>query len=275
MRLFRLTTFSVLLSLTPLQAGQIPKLTNLDINTEADEVDPFVSADGATLLYASDKAGSFDIHLSKRPFKTAKALLAQKDDDERSPFVYKGVDIYFATNHIPDAKLKDLKNFDIVKKTGERAPIPLIGISQAEDELHPWITPAGKELYFSRKTKEGWVLMVARGPTPGPIGEAKEVGFAPGFCNATLNGTATVMYVQGPLDKEGADKERTGIFRSKRTSPAGKWSMPEPVEALNDETGKRGAMTPCLSGERLFFASDRAGGKGGMDIWMVLTSKLK
>jgi hypothetical protein len=269
MRLLRLSTLIFVLA-NSVHAGDAPKITNLEVNTEADEVDPFVTADGATLLYASDKAGSFDIYLSKRPFKTAKPFLAQKGDDERSPFVYKGVDIYFATNHIPDEKLKDLKNFDIVKKTGERAPIPLIGISDREDELHPWITPAGKEFYFSRKTTDGWVLMVARGPTPGPIGNAKEVGFGPGFCNATLNGTASVMYLQGPLDME-----RTGIFRSKRASAAGKWSTPEPVEAINDGAGTRGAMTPCLSGDRLFFACDRAGGKGGMDIWTVQASKLK
>jgi hypothetical protein len=63
--------------------------------------------------------------------------------------------------------------------------------------------------------------------------------------------------------------------RSKRASAAGKWSTPEPVEALNDDSGKHGAITPCLSGDRLFFASDRAGGKGGMDIWTVLVAKLK
>ena len=112
--------------------------------------------------------------------------------------------------------------------------------------------------------------MIARGPTPGPIGEAKEVGFPPGFCNATLSSTATVMYLQGPLDKD-----RTGIFRSRRASAAGKWSAPVPVDAINEDAGKRGAVTPCLVGDRLYFASDRAGGKGGMDVWSVFLSQLK
>jgi hypothetical protein len=150
------------------------------------------------------------------------------------------------------------------------APIPVVGISEREDELHTWITPAGKEFYFSRTTPAGWVLMVADGPTPGPIGNAKEVGFPPGFCRATLNATATTMYLQGPIDKD-----RTGIFRSKRASISAAWSKPEPVKALDFADAKRGAASPCLSGERLYFVSDRAGGKGGMDIWSVMLFQIK
>src|SRR5262245_64551938 len=110
-------------------AGDEVKFIHLDkVNTEADEDDPFVSPSGLTLLYASNKAGTFDIMLSKRtaagqPFPAGKPYLNSPEDDERSPFLYQGVnlDLYFAINHVPDEKLKDLRNFDIVRKTGERA----------------------------------------------------------------------------------------------------------------------------------------------------------
>ena len=254
------------------------KVVNLEkINTEVDEDDPFVTPSGQSLYYASNKAGTWDILLSKRsgagqPFPAGKPFLASKEDDERSPFLFIGgqsLHLYFATNHVPDEKLKDLKNFDIVRKTAERAPLPLLGISEKEDEMHPWLTTGGKEFYFSRKIKKDWVMFVTQGEVPGP-GLAKEVGFPPGFCRATLNSTALTMYLQGPLD-EG----RTGVFRSKRTKIGAAWSKPEPVSALDHPDAKRGSMSPCLSGERLYFSSDRPGGKDGLDIWSVALTQLK
>ena len=105
-----------------------------------------------------------------------KSLLFDRAFHQRSPFVYK-TDLYFASNEVPDEKLAKLRNFDIYKKAGMQAPIPVLGICEKTDEMHPWITPAGKEFYFSRKTEDGWKLFVAVGPVPGPVGKAKEVGF--------------------------------------------------------------------------------------------------
>ncbi len=258
--------------------GDELKVINLEkVNTEADEDDPFVTPSGQSLYYASNKAGTWDILLSKRsgagqPFPAGKPLLASKEDDERSPFLLltpTNTHLYFATNHVPDEKLKDLKNFDIVRKTGERAPLPLLGISEKEDEMHPWLTAGGKEFYFSRKIKKEWVMLVTQGEVPGS-GLAKEVGFPPGFCRATLNAPALTMYLQGPLEDG-----RTGIFRSKRTKIGTAWSKPEPVTVLDHAEAKRGNLSPCLSGERLYFSSDRPGGKGGLDIWSVAVSQLK
>lgn len=259
-------------------AGDEIKAVNLEkVNTEADEDDPFVTASGLTLLYASNKAGTYDILMSKRTtsgqtFPAGKPYLASKEDDERSPFLFQqgsNTHLYFATNHVPDEKFKDLKNFDIVRKTGERAPLPLLGISEKEDEMHPWLTAGGKEFYFSRKLKDGWVMFVTQGDVPGP-GLAKQVGFPPGFCRATLDSKSLTMYLQGPLDDG-----RTGIFRSKRTKIGAAWSMPEPVTALNHPETKRGDMSPCLAGDKLYFSSDRPGGKGGMDLWSVNVTQLK
>ncbi len=260
------------------QAGEEIKVVNLEkVNTDADEDDPFVTGTGLTLFYASNKAGTFDIYLSKRssaaqPFPAGKPYIASPDEDERSPFLFvqgSNNHLYYATNRVPDEKFKDLKNFDIVRKTGERAPLALLGVSEKEDELHPWLTAGGKEFYFSRKLKEGWVMFVTQGDVPGP-GLAKQVGFPPGFCRATLDAKALTMYLHGPLDDG-----RLGIYRSKRMKVGASWSKPELLTSLNHPESKRGAMSPCLSGDRLYFASDRPGGKGGLDIWYALVAQLK
>lgn len=245
------------------------------INTEADEDNPCILSDGTTLLFDSNKSGRYEIMVSKRAgagaWGAAKVHLASKEADYRSPFYRQGI-LYFAHNKVPDEKLKDLKNFDLVQKQLDRAPLPLLGVSEPEDELHPWITTAGKEFYFSRKTKEGWMLFVALGPVPGPIGKAKEVGLPVGFHHASLSSNGLVMYLQGPVEND-----RQGLFRAKRAKVGGAWADPEPLKSLNHADAKRGDISPCLSsdGTRLYFASDRPGGKGGLDLWSVATKDLK
>ena len=79
------------------------------------------------------------------------------------------------------------------------------------------------------------------------------------------------MYLQGPLEKG-----RWGLFHSSRASAKSDWTTPEPLEDLNCEEAPTGDKSPCLSrdGSLLYFASDRPGGKGGLDLWVVQTSQL-
>lgn len=261
----------------PLSAGDELKAINLEkVNTDADEDDPYVTPNGLQVYFASKRGGNWEIYRSARnqlnvPFPAAKPFVSSKEYDARSPFVYqsKEAHLYFAKNEVPDEKLKDLKNFDIWRKTGERAPLPLLHISEKQDEMWPWLTPSGKEFYFSRNLAVGWTLFVTQGDIPGP-GLAKKVGFEPEYCHATVDSKGLTMYLQGPLEGR-----RTGIYRSKRMKTGAPWSMPEEVTALNHPEGKRGTMSPCLSGDRLYFASDRPGGKGGLDIWYVPVSQIK
>jgi hypothetical protein len=247
------------------------------LNTADDEEDPAPTSDGETLLYASKAKGSYDIYKSTKTalgiFQPGKPFIFDKASDERSPFKFKDK-YYFATNEPPDEKFAKMKNFDIKVQIGFQRPEYVAGdVNSKADEMYPWVTPAGKEFYFSRKTEEGWMQFVANGPVPGPIGKSKAVGFAPNFHRATVAGKdGLTMYLQGPLDKD-----RLGIFRSKREKVGEEWSKPEPVTALNHPESNKGDMQPALSfdGVRLYFVSDRPGGKGGLDIWVVPTVQLK
>lgn len=263
-----------------ISGAQEIKPVNLDkLNTEADEDDPCPLADDVTLLYVSKARGTFDIYRSERASTKAAwppgkpmANVSSADFDERTPFYHSKTQmLYFAMNKGLEG---EEKNFDIVRKVLQTAPVPVPGITSPADELGPFVTPLGKECYFSRMTSKGWTLYVADGPTPGPIGSAKAVGFPPEYHRATLALTGLVMYLQGPVD---GDEEKAALYRSRRAKVGAAWSKPELLQGLAHPEAKRGDMSPSLSadGTRLYFSSDRPGGKGGLDLWSVPVAQLK
>jgi hypothetical protein len=273
--------------------GARPAPTNLkSINTDKDEDDPyvFVSRDGHVqrLLYASNASGRFNIlqsTLNARGVWQAGAPLEGLDDgtDNRSPYLTLDEhDLYFATRIVVKPEkgpATATKNFDIVhsirltKSNEFTAPTPVTAVCTEVDEIHPWITADGKEMYFSRKTKEGWRVWIAQRPeSKGSFGEPKCVEeLTAGFHHATVTNDGRTMFLQGPLAND-----RWGLFRSKRSRSAkgwSPWSEPEALSMLNSppDEAPTGDMSPSLSRDdrRLYFSSDRRGGKGGRDLWMI------
>ncbi|HWG41546.1 MAG TPA: hypothetical protein VN688_02085 [Gemmataceae bacterium] len=262
------------------------KPVNLTINTKADEDDPFLSSNGLMLWYASNAAGKFDLMVSQRRNVVAawaKGRIlqdyVQTEVDDRSICLTRdGVYpqyLYFATK-----KDKQTKNFDIyvaVKQSRDGSftePTPVNAVDSEADEMHPWLMPDGKQLWFSRKTKDGWrVLVSKRKQATGAQGfeEPALVEDLPAdFHHVTLTQDGKTMYLQGPLDKE-----RVGLFVATKTVKG--WTKPEPLTMLNHADAPKGDCSPALSrdGRMLYFASDRPGGKGGFDIWVVPTTQLK
>ncbi len=262
------------------------KAINLAINTKADEDDPFLSSNGLTLWYSCNGGGKFDIMMAQRrnlrsgwgKGEVPDSYMQSQVDDRGACLTRDGEYpqyLYFAT-----LKDKDAKNFDlyVAVKQGEgkvfAEPTPVQATNSDADEMNPWLSADGKELYFSRKTKEGWRVYVSkRAKATGAQGFDKPVridDLPPDFHHVTLTRDGKTIYLQGPL--EGG---RTGLFVATK---AGKgWSKPEALTMLNHPQATKGDRSPSLSadGRFLYFASDRPGGKGGFDIWAVPTAEIR
>jgi len=121
---------------------------------DADEEDPAPTADGDTLLYASKTKGSYDIYKSTKSAparSTGQALHLRRRRRRAKPVQVQG-QVLFATNEIPDEKFAKEKNFDLKWQAGFQAPrLCRRRCQQQGRRVYPWVTPAGKEFYFSRR----------------------------------------------------------------------------------------------------------------------------
>lgn len=259
--------------------------TPLSVNTANDEDDPHVL--GNQLYYSSNAGGKFTILLSTRPSPVAQWGKGKPVDgaatevDDRGAFLVSQKDgfqyLFFAT-----MRDKDGKNFDIfvAQRIDPKKPFsamtPVNAVDTEADEMHPWLTADAKQMYFSRKVGDHWRVFVVSRPTglgPQFTGEPKEIKELPDdFHHATVSTNGRTMYLQGPLGKG-----RWGLFRSVKAD--GKWGPPEELTMLNDPAGPTGDRSPCLSrdpeSQTLYFASDRPGGKGGLDLYSISVSSLR
>jgi hypothetical protein len=265
-----------------------PMPFNLACNTDANEDDPHVSSDGRTLWYSSTATGKWRIHASTRsnpnqPWGKGVQLddyLMSKDSSEKSLFVTPEMR-YPQYMFTATKKTKEVErpNFDIYVSVRQNAraaftaPTPVNTIATVQDEMHPWLTADGRRLYFSRKEKEGWrVWTTSREAATGAAGfkapaPIKELPL--GFHHATLSPDGRTMYLQGPVEND-----RWGLFVS--TYNGTQWTEPVAL-SINSAEGTNGDTSPCLSrdGRLLYFSSDRPGGKGGKDLWVIPTDQFK
>ncbi len=271
------------------------KPVNLACNTEADEDDPHLSSNGLTLYYSTNAKKKWEVmfskHLPTGKWATGKAVEGYigPAPDAKNPPDYRGVFLtadgsypqfmYFASDKNESDKKGD--NFDLFltfrnSAKDEFVPPEMVTVDTPADELNPWLAKEGKTLvlYFDRKTKDGYrVFTAACNSSKGGQNFAEPVlveELPSNFHHVTLTPDGATMYMEGPLDKG-----RSGLFISKK---AGKtWGKPLLLDTVNDASGPTGDHSPSLnrSGATLYFASDRDGGKGGLDIYSVNIADLK
>ncbi len=263
-----------------------PVINMSRLNTAADEDEPYLAPGGLQFFFTTNGQGKSGIWMADRrmasqPFTSPRVMdnLCHGKADDGSPCpAGDGQYIYFATKRYG----KDFDNYDIVfsRRLDPTAPYsksaiaPINTIATEADELHPWVSADLRELYFSRKTEEGWRIYVASGAEPRAFDKVEAVDLPSGFHRPCLTADRLTMYVQGPYPPE--SKDRLGLYVSRRTGRGAAWSKPEPLTRLNTADGAKGDRSPSLSpdGNYLYFASDRMGGKGGLDLYVVAVAEI-
>jgi hypothetical protein len=255
----------------------------LPMNTEDDEDEPHVAENGVLFLFTRVQGGKELLMTTRR--KSASAKWPTKSEeiedyvankgDIRGAYATVGAHPRYLFFAAKDVKGKNYDLFVAVQQDVRKAwtaPTPVRKVNTPNDECHPWLSGDGKMLYFSRRAKGVWKQMSSKRSTgKGPQGwdDPVAVGLPDGFHHAATTRDGKLMFVQGPLEKG-----RQGIFVAKKDGK--EWARPEPLTSLNDESGKVGDKSPSLSrdGKWLYWASDRDGGKGGLDLYAIEVAKL-
>jgi hypothetical protein len=261
------------------------------VNTAADEDDPCIAADGLSFFYCSNATGKKKLMVAWRDkatqhFNHTRSLHeTASDTDECSPFFVENLGdgwdyLYYASQMGSD---KNALNHDLYflrrvggegQFQGKSAAAPLHLVCTPAEEMHPWIIGEGKEMYFSRKTTEGWRVFRATASFRRAFEKEEILDLPLGLHHATVSRDGKTMYLQGSVEE---GKEKLGLFVSTRKKIKDAWGKPVPLAMLNTSQGPKGDCSPCLNakGDYLYFASDRDGGQGGLDLYVVATRELK
>jgi hypothetical protein len=154
---------------TPTAAFGVPMLAapaSSGINSNTDDHSPSISRDGLTLVFASQRAGDFDIYLTNRnsptgtfgtPMPMTPINMAAAYDE--SPFMSANkLTIYFNSNRAGSHDLYQASRSSVTAAFGPPTPITELNDAQA-NEADPWVSNDGKRIYFTRAISGVLTLM--------------------------------------------------------------------------------------------------------------------
>jgi hypothetical protein len=263
------------------------------LNTSADETCPRPAPSGLALYFVRIEGNRPQIMVARRrtasqPFSVVAPieelneeagcsdLFPMPPEPDGSEYIFavrragaNNLDIYFTR------RLRPTEQFQV------RAWGAVHNVCTPEDEADPWVRPDSREIYFSRRTPEGWRIGRAWGVAPRSFENVELLDFPAGFRHPYLSRDGLTMFLQGPdfvgEGEEASSVAKSAIYVSRRTSRTAAWGQPKPLTLLRHPQSKQGEASPSLSpdGRYIYFASDRPGGKGGLDLYYVSVSDLK
>jgi WD40 repeat protein len=252
-----------------------------EINDGCRQKGPFLSCDGRTLYFHSDRARCGDPTVSdvwKTTRRDASARFGPPElviRDGADPCVScDGLSLYFVRSTIGfrDTSL----DVWVATRTSTSEPFgdahPVGEVNSPADEVGPRLSHDGLDLYFASSRDGGageldlWVAH--RDATDQPFGEPRnivELNSPANETNAAIahDGLSIVFGSARPGGHGDVD-----LYRSVRASTDDPWGPPENLDVLNSDGIDK---APALSGDgrTILFRSGRAGGKGLSDIYVA------
>ena len=246
-----------------------------ELNTPQDEIAPSITADNSEIIFNSNKTGNFDIYSAKREKRrwvqlTSVNSLNTEGDDVSSNLAYDGqrLLLFKDTNgqsDIYESKLQGttwsepkLKMSKVVNIDGNET----FASYDPQDIKVYFVSDGGyggdKNISFSGK-KDDEEKFWGQSQSAGQL---VNTGFQEGSVYMAPDGNTMYFCSQGHSSIGGYD-----VFVSYRDEELGLWGKPinlgYPINTPYDEL----YFSISASGKRAYFASNRDGGSGGMDIY--------
>jgi hypothetical protein len=262
------------------------------VNTKSWEQNPWLCADGLSLLFSSDRTGGsgrFDLWATTRatteddwadPVNLGPQV--NSSCDEYQPTVSAdGLELYFTSFRPGGAGAADLWVAKRATRSGPWTAAVNLGplINTPDHETFPRLSADGLELYFTsgptgtapklsfcvtkRETKDAsWTAPVVLGP---PLGNWLSQ-FDP-----MISSDGLFMMFSDYGAPPGGSASRD-LWFVRRTTQDRQWSLPVNAGPIINTLCTDGDPMLSADGSTLYFSSDRPGGVGYMDLWQASIS---
>ena len=234
-----------------------------ELNTDASESAPFVTADGDTLYYSSDTGGVTDFFIADsygpELFADARRFdrLSQQNASDTS--------LSFAADHREVIFTSDRAggSFDLFRGQRPAVAAPFIdmqalgALNSAGDELTPHLSESDRALYFARRTEpEGADLYVAR---RADLEANFEAAVRIDELSSEADDLAPALTDDGLVIVFASSRAgRLDLYYATRATTDDPFGQPVPLHDLNTSAVE---TDPCVTrdGCFIYFASDRHG----------------
>ena len=242
------------------------------INSPKDENHPFLEANGLVLHFSRDLGDRTRLRFARRTdpalrFSTEEMLLGLPETGNMPSIALApdGTSVVYSSDHEGALHL-----YRALRQSpgGRIGPGERILATDDTLEADPFFAPGGKELYFTRIGDGVRRAYVAGGADRGDFTGPFSATFDDRYHGASVTADGLAIYLQAPAQQQ---QQRWAIYRARRQSESEPWGRPVIVPGLTDDVATVGAVSPCVTpdGKMLLYASDRAGGVGGLDLWIV------
>jgi outer membrane protein OmpA-like peptidoglycan-associated protein len=211
--------------------------------------------------------------------KYLQKFIAFKDEDEKKFEKTWEVDLYQAKMMVKSAKKESA-----LKKNVQFDPKVIRGVSTESDEYLAYISPDDRSCYFVRKVpvqnknqvyasdKEKEVFMIAQRDKTGAFNEGEQMGVPfnttddnQGGCSISIDNKSLYFAM---MRQEGGPQANCDIYVSDNSN--GEWGDIRKLSPnVNDPKFWDSQPTLASDGVTLYFASDRPGGYGGVDLYVT------